>query len=101
MTLLSAPPRGDHPTGSATRPRARTPTWIVCHGAARPVVDGGVFCQREDIVAWQSCVNCHFLEALDEDRQRGCGEVESFDSPATPQLTNDRHRWPELIIELL
>ena len=86
---------------SATRVRAQAPEWIVCRREARSVIDEGVFCPRGDIVAWQSCLDCHLLEAVDEDREFGCGGLETVGSPSVPQPAADRLLWPELIIELL
>jgi hypothetical protein len=101
MTGQSAPSLGDPAVRSGTRVLAQAPKWIVCRRAARSVIDDGVFCPRGDLVTWQSCLDCHLLEAVDEDRERGCGELESFEPPIMVQPTSHRLRWPELIIELL
>ena len=86
---------------SGTRLRARTPRWIACRRRARSVIHGEVFCPRGDLVAWQHCLECRLLEAVDDDRELGCGELEAS-APATGQQhTVDPIRWPELIIELL
>ncbi len=57
------------------------PEWIVCRASARSVVDGGVVCPSGTFTAWTHCLECHFLEGADGDRDRTCS-VE----PASAQL---------------
>jgi len=86
---------------SVTRRMAPIPQWIACRRQARSVIDGEVFCPRGDLVAWQHCLECRHLEAVDDDRDFGCGELEASGPAAGQQQTIDPVRWPELIIELL
>lgn len=79
----------------------RTPQWIACRNEARTVIDGEVFCPRGDLVAWQGCLECHLLEAVDDDRGLGSTELEASGPATGQQPTIDPVRWPELIIELL
>lgn len=61
---------------------ARPPQWIACRRKARSVMDGEVFCPRGALVAWQLCLECHLLEAVDDEREFGCGDFEQ-PGPAT------------------
>jgi hypothetical protein len=62
------------------------PSWVACDGAARAVSGGTVACPRLDIVSWQRCLDCHLLEAVEDDRDRGCGELawSHRDGPSVP-----------------
>lgn len=61
---------------SATPARGRIPEWLACGREARSIVDGEVHCPRGDVVAWERCLECRLLEAVDDDRELGCGELE-------------------------
>lgn len=63
---------------STTAARARIPEWLACGREARSIVDGEVLCPRGDVVAWESCLQCRLLEAIDDDRELGCGELEQL-----------------------
>jgi hypothetical protein len=82
------------------RPLAE-PRWIACRGEARSVIDGAVFCPRIDFVAWHRCLECRVLEAMDDDRERGCGEIGTSAPPVQSPATADHLVWPQLMIELL
>lgn len=47
-------------------------------------------------------MDCHLLEAVDDEREYGCGDLERS-RPTTHQQQHpiDSVRWPELIVELL
>ena len=80
---------------------ARTAQWIACGRQTHSVIDGEVFCPFGDLVAWQHCLECRLLEAVDDDRELGCGELKTSVPATGPQQPIDPVRWPELIIELL
>lgn len=86
---------------SGTQLMTRAPQWIACRREARSVTDGEVICPKGDLVSWQSCLECRLLEAVDDDRELGCGELETAGPPAGWQHTIEPIRLPELIIELL
>lgn len=83
-----------------TEPLTLAPRWIVCGGAMRLVRDGQVACPRPDLVRWESCIECHLLEAVDEDRLRGCGEFEPL-APTEGSWGSAPIRPGQLIVELL
>lgn len=76
------------------------PGWIACGGATRLVLDGQVACPRPDIVGWEACIDCHLLEAAEEDRERGCGESEPR-YRLEGSWGSDPIRPGKLIVELL
>lgn len=80
--------------------RSPAPRWIVCRNEERSVIDGEVFCPQIDLVAWHRCLECRLLEAVEDDRELGCGEVETLAHTTPAPGTADSVRWPQLIIEL-
>jgi hypothetical protein len=76
------------------------PGWIACGGAFRMVRDGQVACPRPDLVGWKACIDCHLLEAADEDRAPGCAESEPL-APIEGSWSSGRIRPGQLIVELL
>lgn len=79
---------------------AVAPEWIVCKASARSVVDGVVVCPLGVFSPWAHCLDCHFLEGADGDRERTCS-VETGTGRAEAQLEPPTASWAELIIELL
>lgn len=53
-------------------PSPETPAWIDCFGATRAVDDARVLCPlRDRMVAVDSCLDCHHLSAMAEERDQG------------------------------
>lgn len=77
------------------------PKWMVCLRQTRSIVDGEVDCPRGDLVPWQQCLGCHVLETVDDEREIGCGEVETPGLATGQEQSTHRDRWPQLMIELL
>lgn len=69
---------------------ANGPSWIVCMGATRALVEGVVVCPLGTLSSSASCLACHFLEGSEGDRrmERSCSVGPDASSA-------------ELIIELL
>lgn len=77
------------------------PPWIVCWNQTRSVTGGQVFCPCVDLVSLETCLACHFLEAVEDDRERGCGEIAALAPAPSPGEIVEPGREPNLMIELL
>lgn len=61
-----------HYMSTIAPPSAETPAWIACVGATRAVDDARVLCPlRDRTVAVDSCLECHYLSATEDERHRG------------------------------
>jgi hypothetical protein len=90
-----------HSPDAGIPPGAPGPEWIVCHGAARSVLDGVVVCPEGWLSPWRRCLDCRNFEASDDDRDRECSCSDQATVTAEDGTEQPLERWAALVIELL